>query len=210
MSANLPDPLAVSSIGTTVTIDGKQVTLGAPDPLGMSSTDLTAYAVNLPGARDKATQLSYITQLSISSHRDKFPVSSLGYVGMKSVTAGHRTLGGTIVFGTLFSSAFSDLVFTDNSALARAYMPDAFPLFNIVLVKTNETGQMSYGVLYGVSFLDFGLNESVDNLVPMESYSYMALGFSPFRQLYMDTNLQKAPDSDQSSASLPVLLRGGR
>lgn len=147
--------------------------------LGMSSLDLTVYASGLPG-RKEPVEIGNLSQLSFSSHRDKFPVSSLGRVGMKSYVGGHRTLGGNLVFSTTDESAWSDLVYPMSRSMARQVHPDEYPPFTIIMTRVNEVGRVSYGALYGVTILDFGTNESVDNLIPMESYSMMALSMSRF------------------------------
>ena len=60
-----------------------------------SGVDIVAY-VTLPGKRSYT--LGSLNLLSISTHRDKFPVTALGKIRVKGFTAGHRTVGGTMVF----------------------------------------------------------------------------------------------------------------
>lgn len=61
---------------------------GLAPPRVFSSMDIVAYAV-LPSK--KVYKLGSLSMLSISSHRDKFPVTSLGSIAVRGFCSGHRT-----------------------------------------------------------------------------------------------------------------------
>lgn len=165
---------------TQIVLDGKALWV---DNLGMSSMDMSLSVAGLPGVKSAYTPLATVSQLAISTHRDKFPVAVLGHIGRKGFTAGARVVAGTLVFSTVYDSAFGDLVYEDTPELRYRVHPDSYPPFDLHITKVNETGQVVYGALLGITILDYGTNESVDNIVPMESYSFMALDFVRFRRM---------------------------
>ncbi len=181
-----------SDLTTQVLIDGSQVLV---ENLGMSSVDVTVYAVGLPGNYSSFSQLGTLSQLAISTHRDKFPIDVMGHIGRKGFTAGPRVVAGTLVFSTLYDSAFGDIVYEYSPSLKYAIPPDSYPPFDIHITKVNETGQVTFAALRGVTILDYGTNESTDNIVPMESYSFMALDFQRFRRIYAGGQKRDLPDS---------------
>jgi len=185
-----------SDLSTQVLIDGSPVLI---ENLGMSSVDMTVYALGLPGNFDSMAPLGTLSQLSISTHRDKFPIDVLGHIGRRGFTSGPRVVAGTLVFSTLYDSAFGDLVYEYTPQLRYSIHPDSYPPFDIHITKVNETGQVTFAALLGVTILDYGTNESTDNIVPMESYSFMALDFQRFRRIY--ANGQK-PDLPMSALQL--------
>lgn len=166
-------------------------------PAAFSATDIYAVVV-LPDGSFRA--LGNLAALSISTHRDTFPVSSMPYISARGFTQGHRTIAGTLMFHTIDRNAFG---YSGISEPHRKYtvkggselgpgQADELPLFDIHLTYVNETGQASSESLYGVRTLDFGKTMSLENLHPIESYSYMALDYSP---LFPVANGSRAADS---------------
>jgi hypothetical protein len=156
-------------------------------PGAFAATDIHA-VIELPG--NQVSTLGQMAALSISTHRDTFPVTSMGTVAARGFTQGHRTVAGTLIFHTIDQAAFS---YSGNAWRQRygadgdpqkVFGPpaaDELPLFDIHLSYVNEVGMVSYESLYGVRVLDFGKTISLENLHPIESYSYMALDYVPLR-----------------------------
>lgn len=139
-------------------------------------------SVTLPTKR--TYKLGNLSTLSISSHRDKFPVTSLGSIKVKGFTGGHRTIAGTMVFSSFDRNAWYKLVEGVGVSIDKTVyriMPDDMPLFDITITFVNETGDIAFTGLLGVTILDEGETFSVDNIVNMESYSYMAKEKLPFQ-----------------------------
>jgi len=161
---------------------------------GFSAADMTALIPpgTIPGVT-KTIPLGTIAMISISQHRDKFPVASLGSIGPKGYTAGHRTIGGTLAFNTIDRSAFSMLTrdsvdswvrsaLSSGSHLSPDYSAaDELPPFNIIITAVNETGEASYSVIEGITILDEGTSYNLETIILMESYSFMALRRIPFQ-----------------------------
>ena len=153
--------------------------------LAFSPSDCHAF-VMLP-IYDGGKMVSRITErmgevvlFSISSHRDKFPVSRLGRVLPIGFTAGRRTVAGTI-----------GLVMWDRNSLRRLSerLYRAFPQFiaephadelpplDIALVFVNETGHVVSVTLYGVTILDEGVTLQMDDVRAVVTLSYMAVDY---------------------------------
>ena len=156
-------------------------------PGAFAATDIHA-VITLPG--NQVTTLGQMAALSVSTHRDTFPVTSMGAVAARGFTQGHRTVAGTLIFHTIDRAAFAysgnawRQRFGANGSPEKVFGPpaaDELPLFDIHLSYVNEVGMVSYESLYGVRILDFGKTISLENLHPIESYSYMALDYVPLR-----------------------------
>ena len=157
-------------------------------PGAFSATDIHALVV-LPG--NQVLTLGQLAAVSISTHRDTFPVTSMGRIAAQGFTQGHRTVAGTMIFHTLDRGAFEYHAqswqphWSTGSGKKQYGAPNAdeMPLFDVHFTYVNETGQVSFESLYGVRLLDFGKTVSLENLHPVESYSYMALDYVPLRPL---------------------------
>lgn len=135
--------------------------------------------------------LGSVAAISISTHRDVFPVTNMYNVDPRGFTQGHRTTAGTLIFHTIDKNAFYYNRHQPNPNRYRqtvngvdhvgAPHPDTFPLFDIHINYVNEEGMLSFEALYGIRLLDFGKTMSFENLHPMESYSFMAIEYSPMR-----------------------------
>lgn len=144
--------------------------------------------------------LGTLTMVSVSSHRETFPVTTLGHTGPIGFTRGHRLYAGTLVFSVFDRSAFTNALdpleapagYTQASDVtARAgrkgalldMKADELPPFDIHMVYTTPNGVQCYEGLRGVYVVDAGSVRSVDLLQINESYSYMALDHIPIQRL---------------------------
>jgi len=155
-----------------------------------SGIDIIAY-VTLPGK--KSYTLGNLNMISVSTHRDKFPVTALGRTRVKGFTSGVRICGGTLVFASFDRTVWHRMVMStvDNkskigkSRQLEMFLPDELPPFDISITFANEYGVVSYTGVLGVTILDEGETYSVDNIAVMETYSYMAVDRIPFQPFDM-------------------------
>lgn len=150
------------------------------DGMAYSAYDMTAY-IELPAEHYNSFNLSptimkfaTLAMLKVSTHRDKFPVATLGRLAPIAFTAGHRTVAGSLAFNTINSEAFSEVLHMIKDSAKINIRPDAIPPFNISLNLINDAGVCSVGKLIGVTLLDGGYSVSVDELAITEVYSFMA------------------------------------
>lgn len=148
--------------------------IGDQYPGAFSATDITAL-MNLPWG--EVRPFGTLAAVSISTHRDVFPVTSMPYVGARGFTQGHRTVAGTMMFNTIDHGVFTPILDTLHQH------PDELPLFDILFTYANEVGMLSFEQLIGVRLLDFGKTVALENLQPIESYSYMALDYVTLKSL---------------------------
>src|SRR5258708_4942398 len=87
-----------------------------------SCVDIRAY-VTLPG--EKSYELGSLAMMSLSTHRDKFPVTSLGRIRIKGYTAGVRTIGGTLVFATYDRNVWHRMMIAGKDFLSEAQTDQA-------------------------------------------------------------------------------------
>jgi hypothetical protein len=162
-------------------------------PVGYSVADMQAYLMprrtntgkqildpvqsNMAGA----TQFATLTMISISTHRDKFPVSSLSKIQPTGYTAGHRTIAGTMTFSTFDRAVFTGLLTGDpiNNRSYKNVHSDEIPLFDMMILLSDDTGNVSMIKLQGITILDDSMVLSLDNISPNETYSYMAMDLEP-------------------------------
>jgi hypothetical protein len=141
-----------------------------------------------------------LAAVSISTHRDVFPVTNMYNVDPRGFTQGHRTTAGTLIFHTIDRNAFFYDRRQPNGLRHREAIdgldhrglphPDTLPLFDIHINYINEEGMVSLESLFGVRLLDFGKTMSFESLHPMESYSFMALEYEPMRVLVSGNSLE--------------------
>lgn len=129
----------------------------------------------------KVIELGNIGTLSYSTHRDKFPVRTLGRTYARGYTRGGRTIAGTLVWTVFDTHALSQLadIFDFESGsddLMSTVVPDQLPPFDITItyfsevpsVDWKDTGRPKFkGAvmrLYGVEIVDEGQNHSISDL----------------------------------------------
>jgi hypothetical protein len=158
--------------------------------------------IRFPGNVIRA--LGSVAAISVSTHRDVFPVSSMPYVNPRGFTQGHRTIAGTMIFHTIDKSAFGYRLKPQHQNA------DELPLFDILITYVNDSGMLSYEELSGIRILDFGKTVSLENLNPIESYSYMALDYKPLRSIISGTDEGFLIKRSQNKNQKPVSLDGTR
>jgi len=167
------------------------------DVHSINATDLQA-VIALPTGQ--ILELATLSMMSLSTHRDGFPVTSLGYVGPKGFTRGHRLTAGTLVFSVFERSAFTKLMNpleaptgyvnaasrekkTEIKSAFYNMHADELPPFDIHIIYANSDGLLCYEALLGVVIVDQGSVRSMDLIQIQESYAYMATDHIPIQRL---------------------------
>lgn len=153
-----------------------------------SGTDIIA-TIALPGRTPEV--IGELSTISYSTHREKFPVRSLGTINPKGFTNGYRTIAGTLVFtvfdrhvilntireGILNSYTGDDADFNSTSYdFAENFVTDEMPPFDITLSFINEYGHASSMTIYGITIVDEGQVMSIQDIMTENTMSYMACG----------------------------------
>ena len=138
-----------------------------------------------------------VQTITMSSHREKFPVRTLGRINAKSYTRGPRTLAGTMIFTLFNKHALWDLVQATSSFYSSgvstisdsgypelsAVLVDQLPPFDITLVASNELGDSSYMVLYGVEIVNDGRTISIQDIITENSMQFFCRDFEDLRPM---------------------------
>lgn len=136
--------------------------------------------------------LGDLQTITISTHREKFPVRALGHVGAKGYTRGPRTIGGSMIFTVFDKSILSEMLVQgyqlessaiDDIGVLGAVLIDQIPPFDITIMFANETGSMSKLVLFGVELINEGQSMSIEDLITENVVTYVARHFSPMESL---------------------------
>lgn len=153
------------------------------NPIHFSFCDATAHVV-LPFIVKNEKQaptyeLPGVQLVSISTHRDVYPVVASGRRGIKGFTKGHRTVAGTLGFTVLGESPWAECM--------RAYArwrgvrenllyshPDELPPFDILLTFFTEAGDTGFIQLRSVQILDSAQNVNINDIQLSQTFSFMA------------------------------------
>jgi hypothetical protein len=146
-----------------------------------SGPDIVAYAF-FPYLQEPV-KLGWLALFSWGTMRTKSMVGSLGKLNGRGFTRGMRVVTGVMVFLQLDRSAFSPL--TDNHIRNKfapyqlTTKPDEMPPFDLLLTYVAEDGSASFRTVKHVEIVQAQGTDSVDEINPQESYSFVALDISP-------------------------------
>jgi hypothetical protein len=137
--------------------------------------------------------LAEISTLSVSTHREKFPVRTLGSTYPRSYTRGGRTIGGSMVFTVFHKHIFQELIERSSYRSTGAgdwdrhrwssMITDQLPPLDISIRFANEYGNLSWMALLGVEFVNEGLVMSVEDLYVEGTNNYVARGIDLLRNV---------------------------
>lgn len=139
--------------------------------------------------------LADVQTLTYSTHREKFPVRTLGRTGTKGYTRGPRTIGGTIIFTVFNKEVLSEMLVQnyqldsanrDNYGVWAAVLIDQIPPFDITINFVNEYGSVSRLVLYGVELVNEGQTMSIDDLITENVVNFVARHIEPMYDMRGD------------------------
>jgi len=136
----------------------------------------------------KPVILGNLQTVSYSSYREKFPVRTLGRVYPKSYTRGGRTIAGSLIFTVINKACLWELLQTNLkfystgviSGSEGAYpefstvMVDQLPPFDLTLLFSNEVGDNSYMVLYGLEIISEGQTISIQDMLTENVMQFVA------------------------------------
>ncbi len=170
--------------------------------------------------RVKFKVLGDLQTLTYSTHREKFPVRTLGRTSAKGYTRGPRTIGGTLIFTVFDKEVLSEMLVqnyqadsakADNYGFLKAVLVDQIPPFDITVSFVNEYGSVSKMVIYGVELVNEGQTMSIDDLITENVCSFVARHVDPMYSMRdPNTERQDWEDSVQREINFEHMARDTR
>lgn len=153
------------------------------DPVSFSFTDVQVQAIvpfynpskNLP----IGLPIHGLNLLSLSTHRDHFPVTSLGHNGIQGYTSGHRTSAGSLGFTVLGEDPWAP-VLRAYSEWRGYHQPlvwtgiDEVPPFDLSLLFVNQAGNSAAVLIRSIKITDTGRQLSTRDIQLTHIYAFMA------------------------------------
>jgi len=156
--------------------------------------------------------LAEVQTLSVSIHREKFPVRTLGSVYPRSYTRGPRTISGTMIFTVFHEHIFSE--FLSNSRYRSTgvgdwdrhrwstMITDQLPPLDVSIRFTNEYGNISWMAILGIEFVNEGTTMSIEDLFMEGVLQYVARDIDLIRnvanrQAFRNRGVQERLDGTQ-------------
>jgi len=140
--------------------------------------------------------LSNISVVSWSTHRDKVPVRSIGKSYAQAYTHGPRTIAGSMVFINFNKAALWDiinhLVVQTEDSPVHSIMTDQVPPFNMYFMFVNEDGLSAFMSLYDIEIVDEGMVLGTDEAYLETTLQYVAKDID---LLHPGPNMKEAWDS---------------
>jgi hypothetical protein len=145
--------------------------------------------------RSRTKILADVQTITFSTHREKFPVRTLGRTSAKGYTRGPRTIGGTLIFTVFNKEVLSEMLVQnyqldsanrDNYGVWAAVLIDQIPPFDITISLVNEYGAVSRLVLYGVELVNEGQTMSIDDLITENVVNFVARHIEPMYDMRGD------------------------
>lgn len=139
--------------------------------------------------------LGTLSEISLSTHRPKYEVLSMGSNSPKGYTAGPRVVAGQLVFAMFNAHIMYDIAAYYNkfsasddsktNSILNLYADmhdrheDELPMFDIIMNCCNNDGIVSHSAIWGVSLIDsqFGLGISIP--AADITYTYVAIDYKP-------------------------------
>lgn len=128
--------------------------------------------------------LSDVQTISVSSFRDKKPVTVCGNTGVKGFTRGHRTIAGSIIFTVFDRNSLFNLLDINPSQFDadnkfKAGILDQLPPMDVTIMFANEYGSLSRMTIYGMEFFAEGKTMSIEDLLLENVVQYVARDLDP-------------------------------
>ncbi len=152
--------------------------------LDFLNDEITRIGKNKPQFSTKV--LAECQTLSISSHREKTPVRSLGSIYPKGFTRGSRTIAGSMIFTVFDRNVIDEFLethpsdFDINNPATTALIDQVSP-FDITIAFANELGQVSRMAIYGIEFVNEGQTMSIEDLLLENVTQFVAADYDPMR-----------------------------
>jgi hypothetical protein len=153
-------------------------------------------ALRAEGAAGPTTRtkvLGEISTLSLSNHREKYPVRTLGSVYPKSFTRGGRVIAGSAVFTVFHQHVLYEFLEVSQYRSTgvgdfdrfrwTSHLMDQLPPLDISISFANEYGNLSWMSILGVEFVNEGMVMSIEDLFIEGTAQYVARDFDPLRNV---------------------------
>lgn len=142
--------------------------------------------------------LGDVQTITISVHRDKFPVRTLGRVSPKSYVRAGRTIAGSLIFTVLNRQALHELLSASlnhyNTGVGvsgtdsgwpelSTVTVDQLPPFDITIIASNELGDNSSMAIYGVEIVNNGQTMSIEDMITESVMQFYCRDYDPLRPL---------------------------
>lgn len=146
-----------------------------------------------------------LSTITYSTHRELFPVRTLGRINPKGYTRGGRTIAGTLVFTVFDRYALYDLNNGLNARLKEmrqdglysqawytkkmvqdklVFLADEMPPFDVIVTLANETYPAgSRIVITGIRVSNEGQIMSIQDMMTETTMEYTAVGIEPLAPL---------------------------
>ena len=151
---------------------------GLNPPFSAAAKLFGDHMTQILGNSIQRSMIPNIAGVSLSTHRDKVPVYSLGSMGPRGFVGSRRTTAGTLVFWMGDTSPISELL--SPMFKSKLLHADEIPPFDLYLTFMNDQGAWSSCVVQGITVLDEGTvieMSNPDGIVV--TYSYMAMSSTP-------------------------------
>jgi len=178
---------------------------GTPSQRFQLEKELKAYAAEVKRLQaalakgesySRAITLGDVQTITWSTFREKKPVRTFGRVNPKARTRGNRTIAGSLIFTVFNKASLWDLL-QAQTALANtgvkiqggAYpstegvLVDQLPPFDISIIASNEVGDSSSMVLYGVEIHSEGTTLSIQDMMTECVMQFSAVDIDVLRPL---------------------------
>lgn len=132
-------------------------------------------------------EIDNLNVLSISVHRDKFPVRRLGRSYPVGYTRGGRTIAGSMVFINFDRGALYDIVSSiENNDYQNYALADQLPPLDFFIIGITENARVSYIELKGVEFVDEGIVMGQSEAYPETTMQYVARDYKYLTPLELE------------------------
>jgi hypothetical protein len=175
----------------------------------------------------RAITLGDVQTITWSTFRDKKPVRTFGRVNPKARTRGQRTIAGSLIF-TVFNKTSLWELLQAHTALANTgvrrnqggvypttegVLADQLPPFDISIIASNEIGDNSAMVIYGVEIHSEGTTLSIQDMLTEDVMQFTAADIDVLRSvgerrlLAEPGKVDKLPNAKTASNELSDALK---
>ena len=177
----------------------------AMETLGWSPSDAIPYFI-LPFSDSGPLRIQDIVQFSISTHRERFPVSRLANVEPVGYTHGPLTVAGSLTLQEFDYIPLYDARSSLQTKVGYNRLPrlDEFPPIDILVVLVNEDGNTAEMLVSSAQFMDEGYSTSTEQGITFITYSYVARDYRFAVEKNADIKASTATLTAYTEAATPM------
>lgn len=151
---------------------------------------LVPFSLSSQGSQLTEIPLNNLSLFAVSTHRDAYPVTTLGSWNIQGVTRGQGVVAGSLSFSLLNEGPFAALIaeyakWSGHGAEFYRILPDQLPPFDLLVYFSPDRTTYSdsknlpistgaYFLIKNVRILDSSRNVSVNDITYNDSYAFMA------------------------------------